>query len=56
MRYCGIESAKIIGGNFLPLVLRTFSFSKNPPEPRFFCNLNKMCFYYENLQHVSKAF
>ena len=26
----------------------------NTPQPRIFCNLNKMYFYYENLQSILK--
>ena len=57
MRYCGIHSAKIIGGIFLALflVLMRFNFpiiGNNFPQPRIFITLNKMCFYYEIFLHV----
>ena len=53
MGYCDIQSAKIVVEDFFSpfFVLMTFSFSitgKNSLQPRSFCNLKKMCFYYEH--------
>ena len=57
MGYYCIQKPKITGKKFFSpfssvndLVLQLSE--KNSPQSRIFYNLNKMCFYYENFQHV----